>query len=514
MVYECVIVGAGPGGIVCAKELLENGIDNILCIEKTASIGGIFRDTYDSLTLTSSPVFSMFSDYWVGDDGIMDMWSKQEVLDYWGNYVEHFKVLPKIQFNTEIREVQLTDDDICIIITSEGNRIKSKRLVIATGNNSIPSYPSWADELEGGNIQYSHSSSYEKASDFANKRVLIIGGGESGTDIALEVSKVANQCWVSLRNSTGWVIPRKRGDQPSDIGTHRGLWGAPRSLGAMITKALFKMERERNNPDSDAAVFLNEKVKSKLGVFGIYGTKTFALPKAISEFACQVVGEIGDISEDGTKISTKDGEILEDIDAIIFSTGFTNKVSFLPEKLQKIKPRDLYKHMFHPDYGSKITWLGWARPNFGSQFPIMEMQSRWYAQIVKNNCELPEKESMKHEISSWRKLFIEQFENNAERLHSLVDYRIYMDSLAAELGCKPPLLYMFFFKPKLWRKVMYGPLQATQFRISGLGQKNELAEDILLKIPHLPFNHPLVKLGFKARFMEFAVLPITGLFKS
>lgn len=61
---ECIVVGAGPGGIVCTKELLEHGISDTLCLEQSDRIGGTFAAGYDNLLLTSSAVFSMFSDFW------------------------------------------------------------------------------------------------------------------------------------------------------------------------------------------------------------------------------------------------------------------------------------------------------------------------------------------------------------------------------------------------------------------------------------------------------------------
>ena len=53
-IYECIVVGAGPGGIVATKELLENGFDNVLCLEQSGGIGGVFAKGYDNLELTSS----------------------------------------------------------------------------------------------------------------------------------------------------------------------------------------------------------------------------------------------------------------------------------------------------------------------------------------------------------------------------------------------------------------------------------------------------------------------------
>jgi dimethylaniline monooxygenase (N-oxide forming) len=82
MIYDCIIIGAGPGGLVATKELLEQGLEHIVCLEKSDRIGGVFSSSYDSLVLTSSCTFSMFSDFWIGDGKQHEFWTKAEVLDY------------------------------------------------------------------------------------------------------------------------------------------------------------------------------------------------------------------------------------------------------------------------------------------------------------------------------------------------------------------------------------------------------------------------------------------------
>ena len=51
---DCIVIGAGPGGLVCTKELLEQGLKEVVCLEQAADVGGVFGKTYDSLVLTSS----------------------------------------------------------------------------------------------------------------------------------------------------------------------------------------------------------------------------------------------------------------------------------------------------------------------------------------------------------------------------------------------------------------------------------------------------------------------------
>lgn len=87
---SCVVIGAGPGGIVATKELLEQGETDVICLEKSDRLGGIFSGAYDSLTLTSSCAYSMFSDHWIGDGNEHHFWTKAEVVDYWTAYARRF----------------------------------------------------------------------------------------------------------------------------------------------------------------------------------------------------------------------------------------------------------------------------------------------------------------------------------------------------------------------------------------------------------------------------------------
>jgi dimethylaniline monooxygenase (N-oxide forming) len=154
--------------------------------------------------------------------------------------------------------------------------------------------------------------------------------------------------------------------------------------------------------------------------------------------------------------------------------------------------------MLHPEYGDRIIWIGWARPGFGSQFPIMEMQARYAALLFSKKMNLPSREAMTESIQQDYHTYREQFEDNADRIRSLVDYHGFMNGMARLIGCFPPLTRYFFLRPGLWLHLMYGPTQATQFRLRGPGKKVKLAHQILRKLPVSTFNH-IVKAGLRGR---------------
>lgn len=494
---DCIVIGAGPGGLVTSKELLEQGVRKVVCLEISGDVGGVFANTYDSLVLTSSCTYSMFSDFWMGDGKQHEFWTKNQAVDYWKRYAKHFGFLDKIRFNSKVVAVTPQENEGWQVKLASGETLLSKRVALAIGNNSIPNYPEWKELLT--EVDFCHAQQYRNSDRFLGKNVLVVGGGESASDIALEISRVANKCWVSLRNSTGFVVPRKRSERANDIVTNRGIYGLPREYGHTLLKIISQQWLSYNNPVDKTAVKLNEKIKSKNGVWGTYGTKSFSLPKAIVHHGCKVVGEILRVEDGGRTLIAADGDTLQNVDAVVFATGYKNYVSFLTEQLKETDPRSLYKHMFHSQYRDKIVWIGSARPGFGSQFPIMEMQARFFALICTLERTLPASGEMEEVASMDREKYLQQFEHNAARIRSLVDYHIYMDDLADLIGCKPPLWKYFFLHPGLWLRMVYGATQATQFRLRGPGQKEALAQELIAKLPVAPFFNYFFLAGLKGR---------------
>jgi dimethylaniline monooxygenase (N-oxide forming) len=282
----------------------------------------------------------------------------------------------------------------------------------------------------------------------------------------------------------GWIVPRYRDGRITDADTSRLQWSLPWEYGAYLSNLILDFDRAIEDPVYQSMVDLNQRVGSRCGICGIYGTKTLSLPEAVAIHDCKVVGEITEVRDGGRHLITMRKE-LKNVDAVIFCTGFDNQVPFMPGSLSIIDPRKLYKHMFHPEVADRLGWIGWARPAFGSQFPIMELQARLFAQIVTGIHALPSRGKMSQIANQDAEMNIRQFEDSGKHIRSLVDYHRYMDDLASLIGCKPPLLKYFFLRHKLWKHLYYGPTQATQFRLRCPGKKVSLAEEIKEKLPYV-----------------------------
>ena len=135
---DCIVIGAGPGGLVCTKELLEQGLNNVVCLEQASTVGGIFANTYDNLVLTSSATISMFSDYWFGDGNQHKFWTKEEAVEYWKGYAKHFGVMDRIRLNSKVVAVIPQDHEGVEVQLASGESLHSKRVALATGNNRYP----------------------------------------------------------------------------------------------------------------------------------------------------------------------------------------------------------------------------------------------------------------------------------------------------------------------------------------------------------------------------------------
>lgn len=486
------------------KELAEAGVAPILCVDRGDRVGGLYRGGYDGLFLTSSAAFSMFSDFPPPDGRHSAFWTKAEVMDYWDRYATKFGLHRLIRFGVSVNAAERQPDGGWRLDCA-GQTVTCDHLVVASGNNVHPVAPDWAAAAD--QVEVVHSANYRDPARFQGKSVVIVGGGESASDMTLEIAQVAARTWVSLRRGPGWVVPRLRGTLAADISTHRGFWSLPYTCGGRVSARLIAadLRRGRTSPVLAEVARLNAKVASPYGIRGIFGTKSLGLPTAIVEHGTEVVGAVTEVLDGGRTLLTSDGQRIGGVDAILLATGYSSHVAFLPEALRAVNPRSLYKNMIHPELGAALVMIGFARPTFGSQFPVMEMQARLAARLISGAQALPSRARMAAVAAQDMAAQADQFGPTGDRVRGLVCYARYMETMARILGCRPRLWRLALTDPRLWMHVVYGPMQATQYRLHGPGRKPLEARRILMALPLSPFNH-IVKAGLRETLRDMARL--------
>ena len=242
-----LIVGAGASGLATCKEFQECGYTPIV-FESGGTFGGVFRDAYEKLQLTSSSVFTAFSDYPPNLDEPPTMWTGPEYLSYLHRYAVDNNIFKNIQFNSKvigIRRIKMdsgieehgdhTDNMIWEVsvydsISKETSCIKGCIVALCVGSNAKPSKPIFPgqESFSGKIIHTSEVDTYEM---FQGKRVLSLGIGESGSDVPFWIAKEPGTKLTVAARGLGWCVPRRRplgSGLPTDLNTNRLFWGLPR----------------------------------------------------------------------------------------------------------------------------------------------------------------------------------------------------------------------------------------------------------------------------------------------
>jgi dimethylaniline monooxygenase (N-oxide forming) len=318
-----------------------------------------------------------------------------------------------------------------------------------------------------------------------------VGAGESGGEIIPLVAEVARACAVSLRRGA-YFLPRLVDGVPGDWLTTRIVHGfgssdvpALRKLG-VARAAFLRGATPRIPPEDHFEAAVQPTVRSLFAETGLsemqqFATKTDALPIAIAKGACAVRPAIERV--EASAVRYVDGSV-DEADAILFCTGFDLPVwPFLGSRA----PVDgLYQRILDPRLGSRIAFVGFARPAIGAMPPIAEMQARWVAGVFSGDVELPDPHEMQKRIEDDDARTRETFPKDVGQLPHIVAQARYLDGLAVEIGCMPELADLSTPR-ELMRKFFAAPFTTLQYRISGPGALAD-ATQRMLALPVHPRN--------------------------
>src|SRR5919202_516195 len=179
--YEVAIVGAGQAGLAVGYFLARQG-RRFVILEGGPSVGTAWRERWDSpLLFTPRRYDSLPGLAFPGDrDGYP---TRDEVVAYLEQYANHFE-LP-IETNSRVRALAKQDGHFALDLGDR--RIEAEQVVVATGPFQTPRVPAFADHLVPEVFQ-THSTGYRKPADVPEGTVLVVGGGNTGYQIAKELS--------------------------------------------------------------------------------------------------------------------------------------------------------------------------------------------------------------------------------------------------------------------------------------------------------------------------------------
>jgi cation diffusion facilitator CzcD-associated flavoprotein CzcO len=212
------VIGAGPSGLAAARNLQRQGIA-WAGYELAADVGGLWdidgpRSTvYDSAHLISSKRTTEFTEFPMGEE-VADYPSHRELLAYFRDFADAFDLRSAFEFGTEVVRAEPHDGSWAVTVRTAGveRTVQHAGLLVANGTLSEPSVPTFAGSFDG---ELLHTSDYKSAQVFAGKRVLVIGAGNSGCDIAVDAVHHAASVDISVRRGY-YFVPKYLFGKPSD----------------------------------------------------------------------------------------------------------------------------------------------------------------------------------------------------------------------------------------------------------------------------------------------------------
>ncbi|XP_036377168.1 flavin-containing monooxygenase 5-like [Megalops cyprinoides] len=481
MVRRVAVIGAGPSGLVSIKSCLEEGLEPV-CFESSDDIGGLWKfkevsepnraSIYRSLTINISKEMMCYSDFPIPGD-YPNYMHHSRILQYFRLYAEHFRLLQHIRFQTNVRSVKQRPDFSrsgqweVVTENREGQQEKHifDAVIVCSGHYSYPNLPlkdfPGIETFEG---KFFHSWDYKGPEELHGKRIVVVGIGNSGGDIAVESSRVAEQVYVSTRRGA-WVI-RVVSDNglPVDMKYNTRFvhilfqllpvnilnWIGENKLNAMYDHTMYAL-KPKHRLFSQIPV-INDELPGKILSGGV------VVKPNVREFR-------------GSSVVFEDGSVVDKVDVVVFATGYSYDFPFLPSSVMNKSGHrvGLYKHVFPPNLEHPTLAVVGFIHALGAIMPQAEIQARWVTRVFKGLKKLPSKQAMLRAIDNDTKS-MEKTYICSKLVPLQVDYVSYMDDIAGEVGARPSLAWLFFTDFALFKKILMGPVTAYQYRLTGPGK--------------------------------------------
>jgi cation diffusion facilitator CzcD-associated flavoprotein CzcO len=419
------VIGAGAGGLSAARHLLAAGHE-VTVFEKGSFVGGLWVHdndnglsvAYDSLHINSEPTVTSFRGYPFPPSTPLFP-SHRHVASYLNAFADDFGIRPLIRFNSPVIRVEPVDGpDNGWTVQVEGEDPQHfDAVVVAPGHQGVPAHPEWADRFEG---QYLHSHAYRRPHEFEGTRVLVVGVGNSGLDIAADLAPFAASTTTSARSPV-LIMPRMILGVPSARVLGRLNkpwlpWPAQRQIMRMISRVYhgrmeqwgFRTPQTRTHPASNATFMAHvsyQRIAVKPGVRDVRGkTVSFA---------------------DGTEL---------EVDTIIAATGYDIDLPFLDPAIAPMRDRRLeaYRRILHPDRPG-LYFIGFFNVSGGANISMMDVQSEYLAAIVSGRVALPTPAAMRADIAA-EQAYLDKYFPSAPRYGLELDPVRYRAKIAESMA--------------------------------------------------------------------------------
>jgi putative flavoprotein involved in K+ transport len=250
--FEAVVIGGGQAGLAAAYELAKRDVDYVVLSDEQR-VGDNWRRRWDSLRLFTPARFSSLPGMPFPAPS-MHLADKDEVADYLERYVERMDL--SVRLGARVASVSRDGERYRVTVHGSAGAIEADNIVVATGAFHKPFVPDVAGQL-AGSIHQLHSSAYRNPLVLPDGPVLVVGAGNSGAQIALELAQ-SRKVWLAGRN-TGH-LPRRL------LGRDVFTWIWPVARHATTRTALGRRMRAQVRRGGDALIGIAESELTRAGI--------------------------------------------------------------------------------------------------------------------------------------------------------------------------------------------------------------------------------------------------------
>jgi len=368
---KVAIIGAGPSGITAIKNFADLDFE-VTAFERCEGVGGNWRfndpsghsSVFETTHIISSKYTSYYEDFPLPESA-SDYPSHKELLNYFNGYADHFDIKKLIKFGTEVVRCNQREDNTWQV---EWKKINSNEttvdifdaLVVCNGHHHKPRYPEYPGEFSGELI---HSHDFKSAEPYRDKRVLVIGGGNSACVVAVETARISKSTAISWRRGY-YLIPKFMYGLPVDVFALKSRL-LPAFLREPFTRMMLQIFQGKNED-----IGLQKPDQS---LFETHPTVNSELYYAVRHGKVRPHKEIERF--EGNTVHFIDGEKGE-YDVIIACTGFKIKHTFFEKDFINYEEGKVpLLHRMIPAEITNLYFIGLFQP-LGCIWPGAELQSK------------------------------------------------------------------------------------------------------------------------------------------
>ena len=327
-----MVVGAGPAGIASALALKDAGLAPVV-LDRANQVASSWRSRYDALRLNTWRRFSHLPDR-PFPKGTPSFPSRDQLIEH----VERHAAEDGIELRLGTRVDRIERDGGEWVIQTSAGELRAPEVIVALGHEQDPLIPDWPgrDDFRGVLL---HTSEYRNPRPFEGQRVLVVGPGSSGMEIALELAESrAEKVWLSVRTAPNILLRQGPGPVPGDL-IASCLWHLPTRLADRIARFAGRMDvgdlSEHGISRAERGVFTDVRTRGK--VPAIVDPEVI---NAIKDGRIDVVSAVESL--DSGEVELAGGERLEP-ESVICATGYRRALEPLVGHLGVLGDRGLPK---------------------------------------------------------------------------------------------------------------------------------------------------------------------------